>query len=200
MITPTSAPAADLPRVRYRSRRRPVAALLLIGLVLGALAGLAFGLATTGTRHAGAYLVVAPLASAANPGDAGGATTYAKAYAEVAGQPDVLDGALAPFARDGETVDDIADGVTVSASQDAPLLQVSAQADTTERAVDLTAAAADAVVDYLRTSAATSGYQVSVLTPAAAARSAGGLTPPLTAVLGGVLGLAAAGAVSVLRR
>lgn len=200
MITPTTAPAADLPQVRYRSRRRPVAALLLIGLVLGALAGLAFGLATTGARHASAYLVVAPLASAATPGDAGGATTYAKAYAEVAGQPDVLDTALTPFATDGLSVDDVAEGVTVSASQDAPLLQVSAEAATAEQAVDTTAAAADAVVDYLRTSAATSGYQVSVLTPAAEARSASGLTTPLTALLGGVLGLAAAGAVTVLRR
>lgn len=200
MITPTPAPAVDLPRVGNRPRRRPVAAVLLVGLVLGALAGLAFGLTTTGARHASAYLVVAPLASAADPGDAGGATTYAKAYAEVAGQPDVLDAALAPFATGGRTVDDVAEGVTVGASQDAPLIQVSARAGDEGEAVAVTAAAADAVVDYLRTSAATSGYQVNVLTPAAAARSAAGLTAPLTAALGAVLGLAAAGAVCVLRR
>lgn len=200
MIVPTQAPTADLPQVRYRPRRRPVALLLLVGLVLGLVLGAAYGVLTTGAKHATAYLVVAPLSVGDVQGDAGGATTYSKAYAEVAGQPDVLDTALAPFAVDGKTVDDIADDVTVSASQDAPLLQVSVAADDSDTAVAIASAAADAVVTYLTDTAATSGYGVSVLTPAAAARSASGLSTPLTAVLGAVLGLGAAGAVLVLRR
>jgi len=203
MIVPTQSPATDLPQVRYRSRRRPAALVLLVGLVLGVLAGVAYGLVSTGAQHASAYLVVAPATGSeegTTVGDATGATTYAKAYAEVAGQPDVLDPALAAFATDGRTVDDVAQDVTIAASQDAPLLQVSAAADSAEQAVEIAGAAAEAVVDYLSPTAASSGYTVRVLTPAAASRSSDGLSTPLTGVLGGVVGLVAAGAVLVLRR
>ncbi|WP_432509817.1 hypothetical protein [Kineococcus sp. SYSU DK001] len=205
MSTPTrssAAPVVEGPRLRP-DRRRQAALLLLAGLVAGLLGGLVYGLATTGSRHASAYLVVAPAADPAagsTTGDASGATTYAKAYAEVAAQPDVLDAALAPFATDGRTVDDVAADVTVAASQDAPLLTVSAAADDAERARRIAGAAAEAVVDYLTPTAASSGYAVRVLTPAAAARSADGLSTPLTVLLGGVVGLVGAGAVLVLRR
>lgn len=200
MTVPTQAPAADLPQVRFRRRRRPVALLLLAGLVLGLVLGAAYGVLTTGSKHATAYLVVAPLTTGDVQGDAGGATTYAKAYAEVAGQPDVLDSTLARFAVGGLSVDEVAEEITISASQDAPLVQVDVAADDADTAVQIASAASDAVVTYLTTSAASSGYGVQVLTPAAQARSASGLSTPLTAVLGGVLGLVAAGAVLVLRR
>lgn len=195
-----SAPPQGVRRPGARVRRRSAAVLVVVGLVLGVLLGAGYGLVSTGTHHAGAYLVVAPTATGDTRGDAGGATTYAKAYAEVAGQPEVLDAALAPFATGGRTVDDVARDVTVAASQDAPLVQVSASGDTAQDAVAVAAAASKAVASYLTPTAAASGYTISLLTPAAEVRSASGLTPPLSAALGGVLGVVVAGAVLLLRR
>jgi capsular polysaccharide biosynthesis protein len=108
-------------------------------VVLGALAGLAYALLSPPTYPAKAYVV------AQNPADSASAVGYAQAYARTAGQGGTLDAAAAGGGAPA-SAKELRRQIRVSASPDAPIIEVTGSARSAGRAAELANLVANGLV------------------------------------------------------
>ncbi|MGW2398390.1 lipopolysaccharide biosynthesis protein [Kitasatospora sp. NPDC001664] len=132
---------------------------IAVAVPLGAVAGAGYAVVSHPSYAANSYVVVVPQ----GPGESATAVNFAQAYGRLAGQPQVLVGAVA---ETGRSVTELEQQVRGTTSPDAPVIEITG---TGRRAADA-ARAADAVAKSLIAFANTSSKETGVrLVPLATA-------------------------------
>jgi capsular polysaccharide biosynthesis protein len=135
----------------------------LLGLlvVLGALAGLGHALLSQPIYTTKAYVAVV----ARDPSESTSAVSYAQAYARIAVQGETLDAAAA--AGNGRvSVSQLRRQVQASSSPDAPVIEITASADSASYATDLANLTATALVSTAGRHSGDTRMRLTVLSPA----------------------------------
>jgi capsular polysaccharide biosynthesis protein len=152
---------------------------VLLPVVLGTVAGLAYSAVTRPTYTARAYVIVI----AADVGDANAAVNFAQAYARIASQGDVLtDAALA--SQGAVTVADLTTSTRAASSPDAPVIEISATAPAADRSAVLANALALGLVATGTRQATGTRMTLTVLSAATAPTEPS--SPPSKGVAGAV--------------
>ncbi|MCP2335166.1 hypothetical protein [Actinomadura rupiterrae] len=166
------------------------AALPMLMITLGAVAGAAYGTITPPTYEASAHVLITPDKS----GSAPEAVNYAQAYGRLANLPETLTWAPAP--PWGSSVASAARRVRTSTSPDTPLIRLIASAGKPRQAADLANAAAAGLVRYGSVHQGDTGVRVvlmsNALVPTAASSPSPGLDIAVGAAAGGLLAALAA--------
>lgn len=161
----------------------------LIGtfIVLGAVAGLAYGLLRPPVYAAKAYVVVV----AQNSGDST-AVSYAQAYARIAGQGEVL--ATAASASNGTaTPAELRSAVRASSSPDAPIIEITGSGRPAGHSADLANLVANALTGTANRSSADTRVRLVLVSAAVAPVDPASPRPPLDVAVGAAAGLLLAG-------
>jgi len=162
--------------------------------VLGALAGLLYGLIAPQTYTATAYVLVV----ATNPANDTSAVNYAQVYARLGRQSEVV-GRAADASRGTATVDELRRSVRTSASPDAPVIEVTGSAGTAQRAAILTNLVADGLVSNGDLQTGETRMNLVRLSPAYPPPAPSAPKPFLSLLIGAVVGFLV-GALFVLTR
>lgn len=163
--------------------------------VLGGLAGLAYGALAPPTYTTSAYVLVV----AQNPAESVAAVSYAQTYARLAQDGAVVISA-ASASQGTVSVSDLQRSVRVSASPDAPIIEVSGSAGTPRRAADYANLVADGLV---RTGTAqASNTRMNTILVSAARPPAGPSSPQLalSVAVGTAVGFLLGGLLFMIRR
>jgi uncharacterized protein involved in exopolysaccharide biosynthesis len=155
--------------------------LLPCGVVLGAVAGAAYGLLHTPQYAATSYVVVVPTKQS----DPATALGYAQAYGRVAVQTAVLEGAQA---RAGVSADVLRSTVQAATSPDAPMIAVTGTATGPRGAADLANAVARALVASGHRKVSGTGVDVRQFVEAVPPTSPVSVSPGLATLVGGSAG------------
>lgn len=162
-----------------RSIRRTV--LILVGVVLGAVAGAGYGVLAGPTYRAAAFVAVS-----AESGDHLQATAFASAFGRIAAEGAVL----APAARElGLTAAELTRMVEVQTSPDAPMIEIAGTGPDPERTHVAANAVADNLVAFANQRSPDTRVRLSVFAPAVAPLSPSSASAGLLALVGGAGGL-----------
>lgn len=176
-------------QLRERTWTRRLLALVIAGALIGAGLGLAFSFVAVPGYDASAFLVITP---AGQTPLQTGEVQYAQAISQVVTNPSVL-----RAAGNSAAVPADPDQVRADASPNAPLIEITVNAESADLARRQTQAAAEAVVAYTQDRVDVLGFRTVVLAPATGGRPAG-LSLPAYVVAGAAMGAVLGGLIAMI--
>jgi capsular polysaccharide biosynthesis protein len=169
-------------RRRALARALPRWATLPLGLGLGLVGGLGYGLAATPQYAATGYVMVVPKNDA---GDAAATLGFAQAYGRIVTGSAVLAGARAATHQD---VAELRGQVQAATSPDAPMISVTGTASRGPAAAEIANAVAESLAATANRNAAATGVRLLVFSPAVAPTTPASPSVPLSAAVGASAG------------
>ncbi|MDX6353622.1 MAG: hypothetical protein QOF98_525 [Streptomyces sp.] len=181
--------------LRRRPRRHalPRWATLPLGLGIGLVGGLGYGLAATPQYAATGYVMVVPQNTA---GDSATTLGFAQAYGRIVTGSAVLAGAQAATHKD---VAELRGQVQAATSPDAPMISITGTGARGPAAAEVANAVADSLAATANRNAAATGVRLIVFSPAVAPTSPASPSVPLSAAVGASAGALLAGLVLLVR-
>lgn len=166
---------------------------VIVLVALGAVAGLGYALLRQPVYAAKAYVA----AVAQNTGDSS-ATSFAQAYARIAGQGDVLEAAV----RNGTgqiSVQDLQRAVRASSSPDAPVIEITGSGSTARGAADLSNLVATGLISTANQRSTDTRIRLVLLSPAVPPTAPVSPSPALDTAVGAAAGLLLGGLALLVR-
>jgi len=175
-----------------RWRALPRWATLPLGLGIGLVGGLGYGLTATPQYAATGYVMVVPQRA----GDSSATLGFAQAYGRIVTGSAVLAGAQAAAHLDAAR---LRDQVQAATSPDAPMISVTGTASRGPAAADIANAVANSLASTANRNATATGVRLLVFSPAVAPTSAASPSVPLSAAVGASAGALLGGLVLLIR-
>ncbi|MFJ1703972.1 lipopolysaccharide biosynthesis protein [Kitasatospora sp. NPDC088346] len=164
-----------------------------VAVPLGALAGAGYAAVVSPSYAADSYVVVVP----ERGGDGAAAVNFAQAYGRLAGQPQVLAGAVA---ETGHTVAALGGLVSGTTSPDAPVIDITGTGPRPQDAVRAADAVARSLITFANTSSKETGVRLVPLAAAAEPEKPSTPSAQLDTAVGGAAGLLVGALVMMTRR
>lgn len=180
-------------RRRPRWRALPRWATLPLGLGIGLVGGLGYGLAATPQYAATGYVMVVPHSST---GDSATTLGFAQAYGRIVTGSAVLAGAQPATHED---IAALRGQVQAATSPDAPMISITGTAARGPAAAEIANAVADSLAATANRTADATGVRLIVFSPAVAPASPASPSVPLSAAVGASAGALLAGLVLLVR-
>ncbi|MET7536859.1 lipopolysaccharide biosynthesis protein [Streptomyces sp. NPDC055059] len=185
-------PPGPLARTAARVKRLPLWSLIAAGVLLGGVAGGAYGVLKTPQYSATSYVIAVP----DEKSDPSAALGFAQAYGRVATQVAVLGDAQA---RAGVPVKKLQSSVQAETSPDAPMVAVSATSAKPREAAAMANAVARALTATANRTQASTKVKLLQFSPAMKPTSPSSASPEATALVGASAGGLLGGLVMLVR-